>query len=244
MQRTEEMIAGVKSVEQCMICTKCEQAALTASEEQKLLETQLAQMKAQLRAQPLETERLREEQQLQVDSVRLNCHGALSAENEKMVDDFNRLKDLHDRTIRDMSNQHAAQAAEYQKAIDEAISQMNQKAAVLGVAVQQNKELENNVAKLRAENRALANTQQQANISMEIDNAQNTNQPRDDRISFERFGEIMAEHQRRVSETLISLISPLKQHISDTIDARINFHNPTGTTSTNIVLSNCCCFIR
>lgn len=235
MQRTEEMIAGVKSVEQCMICTKCEQAALTASEEQKLLETQLAQMKAQLRAQQLETERLREEQQLQVDSVRLNCHGALSAENEKMVDDFNRLKDLHDRTIRDMSNQHAAQAAEYQKAIDEAISQMNQKAAVLGVAVQQNKELENNVAKLRAENRALANTQQQA---------KNTNQPRDDRISFERFGEIVAEHQRRVSETLISLISPLKQHISDTIDARINFHNPTGTTSTNIVLSNCCCFIR
>lgn len=207
--RTSEMIAGIKSVEKNLICTNCETAAQTAIAEQQMLQDQLGQMQSKLRSHEQDTERLRHEQQRQLDAMRQTCQGVLTEDHQKMVDDFNKLKEEHERAKQEMEEKEIAQAARFQMALTEATTEINQKAAVLGISVQQNKEMEATIAQLRSENRVLSDMRQQANTSMEVDIPRNNSQHREERqISFQCFNEIMAEHQRRLSETLIQLISP------------------------------------
>lgn len=123
--RTSEMIAGIKSVEKNLICTNCETAAQTAIAEQQMLQDQLGQMQSKLRSHEQDTERLRHEQQRQLDAMRQTCQGVLTEDHQKMVDDFNKLKEEHERAKQEMEEKEIAQAARFQMALTEATTEIN-----------------------------------------------------------------------------------------------------------------------
>lgn len=238
--RTTEMIAVIKSVENSMICRSCEETAIAAIAEQKMMQQQMAQMTAKLRAKEQEAERVHNEQLRQMEEVRKDCQGVITNEHRTMAADFLKLRDEHERTKREMAETERANAARFQQAMDEATSEIMQKSAVAGLATQQKKELEAKIIQLTAENQALANRQQQANHSMEIDHPHAENSQGTERtITFERFNDVMAEHQRRLNETILQMMTPLQKHISDTVDARMamNMRN-TNTFSVPSMMAN------